>query len=69
MFFPYKQGQLYQEESQHSKLTANIETRKKTFIKAKLKKSDGSTNINKYTVAPHKTLQNIISEKMNSCKV
>ena len=34
-----------------------------TFIKAKLKKSDGQMNIDKYRVAAHSTLQNIISKQ------
>ena len=32
-----------------------------TFIKVKLKKSDGQTNFDKYRLAAHKILQNIIS--------
>ena len=38
-------------------------TRMTTFMKAKLKKSDRQTNIEKYRVAVHKILQNIISEQ------
>ncbi len=34
-----------------------------TIIKAKLKKSDGQTNIDKDRVAAHKRLQNIIAEQ------
>ena len=34
-----------------------------TFIKAKLKKSEGQTNIGKYRVATHKILQNIFEQK------
>ena len=32
-----------------------------TFIKAKINKSDDDTNIDKYRVAAHEILQNIIS--------
>ncbi len=42
-------------------LTKNL--RMPTSIKAKLKKSDGQTNIGKYIESTHKILQNIISEK------
>ena len=34
-----------------------------TFMKAKLGKSDGQTNMVKYIVAAHKLLQNLISSK------
>ncbi len=34
-----------------------------TFIKAKLKKSDGQKNIDKYRLAALEILQNIISEQ------
>ena len=35
-----------------------------TFIKAKIKKSDGQTIIDKYRVAAHTILQNTISEQI-----
>ena len=38
-------------------------TRMTTFLKAKLKKSDGQMNIAKYRVVAHKILLNIISEQ------
>ena len=41
----------------------NSKTRMTIFIKGKLNKSDGQTNIDKYRVSQHKILQNIITEK------
>ncbi len=38
-----------------------IQTKIKTFIKAKLKKSDDQTNIYKHGKTAHENLQNIIS--------
>ena len=41
----------------------HIKTRMITFLKVKLKNSDGQTNIDKYKVAAHKLLQNILSKQ------
>ncbi len=41
----------------------------KTYIKAKLKKIDDQTNIDKYRVSAHKMLQPIISEKKIVVKI